>query len=51
MNKPSFIDDVSGRGWATYKKDNLLRTFEYRFINLEDVLLVHTIAIESERNI
>ncbi len=51
VNKPSFIDDVSGWGWATYKKDNLLRTFEYRFINLEDVLLVHTIAIESERNI
>jgi len=51
VNMPVYHDERSGKGRTTFKKNNTISSYEYHFIHLEDVLLVHTIAIESAREI
>lgn len=45
--KPEKSKGQKGHGVAFYIKENMKKRFEYHFMNLEDVLLVHTIARES----
>ncbi len=48
VNKPHEADEKGGKGYAWYKSPGTGSCFEYQYIYLEDVLLVHTIASERE---
>lgn len=51
VHRPQFSEHKGGHGTAFYLKGNERKTYAYHYIDLEDVLLVHTIAIESEGKI